>query len=73
MATHSSTLAWKIPWAIIYGVKKSWTRLSFSLFTFKIKSLNFNPVLPRSKNVLESTLKSFTFYMNTFIEARLMI
>ena len=39
MATHSGTLAWKIPWmekpvgqslwqATIYGVSKSWTRLS---------------------------------------------
>ena len=32
MATHSSTLAWKIPWAeepawqaIVHGVAKSWT------------------------------------------------
>ena len=34
MATHSSTLAWKIPWTEepgrlqVYGVAKSWTRLS---------------------------------------------
>ena len=33
MATHSSTLAWKIPWAeepggLQSGVVKSWTRLS---------------------------------------------
>ena len=40
MATHSSILAWKIPWteeslagysplqAIVHGVAKSWTRLS---------------------------------------------
>ena len=28
MATHSSTLAWKIPWATIHGVAKSWTQLS---------------------------------------------
>ena len=34
MATHYSTLAWKIPWmdrgawqATVYGVSKSWTRL----------------------------------------------
>ena len=26
-ATHSSTLAWKIPWTV-HGVAKSWTRLS---------------------------------------------
>ena len=34
MATHSSTLAWKIPWAIIHGVAKSWTWLSEFTFTF---------------------------------------
>ena len=34
MATHSSILAWKIPWtkgvwqATVHGVSKSWTRLS---------------------------------------------
>ena len=31
MATHSSTLAWKIPWeepGRLHGVAKSWTRLS---------------------------------------------
>ena len=34
MATHSSTLAWKIPWATIHGVAKSWTWLSDFTFTF---------------------------------------
>ena len=29
MATHSSTIAWKIPWATIHGVAKSWTQLHF--------------------------------------------
>ena len=28
MATHSSILAWRIPWTIVHGVAKSWTRLS---------------------------------------------
>ena len=28
MATHSSILAWRIPWTIIHGVAKSRTRLS---------------------------------------------
>ena len=27
MATHSSILAWRIPWTV-HGVTKSWTRLS---------------------------------------------
>ena len=27
-ATHSSILAWRIPWAIVYGVTKSWIQLS---------------------------------------------
>ena len=37
MATHSSTLAWKIPWTEepgIHGVAKSWTGLSDFTFTF---------------------------------------
>ena len=43
MATHSSTLAWKIPWteepgwATVHGVTKSWTRLSDFTFTFHRK------------------------------------
>ena len=33
MATHSSNLAWRIPWAeepseTVHGIAKSWTRLS---------------------------------------------
>ena len=28
MATHSSILAWEIPWAIVHGVAKSQTQLS---------------------------------------------
>ena len=32
MATHSSILAWKIPWTeepgFVHGITKSWTRLS---------------------------------------------
>ena len=27
-ATHSSILAWKIPWTTDHGVAKNWTRLS---------------------------------------------
>ena len=41
MATHSSTLAWKIPWTEeplgLHGVAKSWTRLSNFTFTFIIQ------------------------------------
>ena len=29
-ATHSSTLAWSIPWTVVHGVAKSWTRLTFT-------------------------------------------
>ena len=31
-ATHSSVLAWRIPWTKVHGVTKSWTRLSDSHF-----------------------------------------
>ena len=45
MASHSSTLAWKIPWMEepgglqVHGVMKSWTRLSNFTFTFHFHSL----------------------------------
>ena len=41
MATHSSTLAWKIPWteAAVHGVVKSWTQLSDFPFTFHFHAL----------------------------------
>ena len=32
--THSSILAWRIPWTTVYGVAKSWTRLSNFHFHF---------------------------------------
>ena len=42
MATHSSTLAWKVPWTeepgrlhTVHRAAKSWTRLSDFTFTFK--------------------------------------
>ena len=45
MATHSSPLAWNIPWAggtwwtAFYGVEKSQTRLSDFTFTFQFPAL----------------------------------
>ena len=45
MATHSSTLAWEIPWKEEpgklqpMGVPKSWTRLSDFTFTFHFHAL----------------------------------
>ena len=45
MATHSSTLAWKIPWmekpgnAAVHGVAKSRTRLNDFTFTFLFHAL----------------------------------
>ena len=45
MATHSSILAWKIPWteepgrAAVHGVAKSQTRLSIFTFTFHFLAL----------------------------------
>ena len=42
MATHSSTIAWKIPWTeepgIVHGVAKSRTRLSNFTFTFHFQA-----------------------------------
>ena len=45
MATHFSTLAWKIPWTEepggppVHGVTKNWTRLSDFTFTFHFHAL----------------------------------
>ena len=39
MATHSSTLAWKIPWMEEPGVTKSRTRLNDITFTFHFHAL----------------------------------
>ena len=46
MASHSSTLAWRIPWTeepgrlhTVRGVTKSWTRLSNFTFTFHFHAL----------------------------------
>ena len=45
MATHSSTLAWKIPWTEepsrlqAMGVARSWTRLRDFTFTFHFHAL----------------------------------
>ena len=46
MASHSSTLAWKIPWMegpgglhAVHGVTRSWIRLSDFTFTFHFHAL----------------------------------
>ena len=45
MATHSSPLAWKVPWTEepgrlqVHGVAKSQTRLSYFNFTFHFHAL----------------------------------
>ena len=41
MATHSSNLAWKIPWmeATVHGVAKGWTQLNDFTFTFNMNIL----------------------------------
>ena len=54
MATHSSTLAWKIPWAEesgtlqFHGVAKSRTRLSNFAFTFHFHALEKEMATPSS-------------------------
>ena len=46
-ATHSSILAWRIPWTTVHGVSKSWTRLSDFTFTFtKIFEFSFKIGFP---------------------------
>ena len=51
MATHSSILAWEIPWteepggARVHGIAKSWTRLSNFTFTLNNRNSQFLTVL----------------------------
>ena len=40
-ATHSSILAWRIPWTTVHEVAKSWTRLSDLYFTFTWVFMDF--------------------------------
>ena len=44
MATHSSTLAWKIPWMEVHGVAKSQTWLSDFTFFFPSTATSFTKV-----------------------------
>ena len=53
MATHSSTLAWKIPWMeepgrLQHGVEKSRTQLSGFTFTFHFHVLEKEMATPSS-------------------------
>ena len=43
-ATHSSILAWRIPWTIVHGVAKSLTRLSdfHCLSLSRVKEIKIN-------------------------------
>ena len=65
MTTHSSILAWKIPWAeetvqaTVHGVTKSWTRLSDFIFTFR--SVDIIPPIPKVLSI-SSKFFSSMFY-----------
>ena len=48
--TQSSILAWRIPWTIVHGVAKSWTRLSDSL----VASAVFGVFLYRFRHQLQT-------------------
>ena len=37
-ATHSSILAWRIPWTAVHGVAKSWTPLSDFHFHLQLET-----------------------------------
>ena len=40
-ATYSSVLAWRIPWTVVHGVAKSWTRLNDFYFHLKKSSCTY--------------------------------
>ena len=58
-ATHSSILAWRIPWTIGHGVAKSQTRLSNFHFHFTFCQLQLNLTLINS-NIGKSCIISST-------------
>ena len=41
-ATHSSILAWRIPWTTVCGVAKSWTQLSDFHFSYWLLEVVYN-------------------------------
>ena len=66
MATHSSTLAWRIPWReepgrlLVHGVAKSWTRLGdFTFFHYRPWE-SLKPVYPENQ-ILEKCFSNFIF------------
>ena len=64
MATHSSTLAWKIAWTggawqdIVHEVAKSWTQLSDFIFTFMMHAKWYFP----PKFIISSYIYQLAFY-----------
>ena len=40
-ATHSSIVAWRIPWTTVHEVAKSWTQLSHFHFHFPLELLKY--------------------------------
>ena len=64
MATHSSTLAWKIPWTevgSVPGIAKSWTRLSDFTFTFYFHALEKEMATPSICYVYDLLISNDSF------------
>ena len=58
MATHSSSLAWRIPWtdepggwATVHGVTKSWTRLRDKTRKFEVLNICISVLLMKYKPI----------------------
>ena len=73
MATHSSILAWKIPWmedpwTVVHGVAKSWTRLSD--FTFQGENGNITVEKfskPYLKQVIKFTIMNYIMWLSIYL------
>ena len=70
-ATHSSILAWRIPWTTVHGVTKSWTRLSeFHLHFHLLKpqayhsNINTSPGQNMNKNITLVLIQFPADYLN---------
>ena len=63
-ATHSSILAWRIPWTTVHRVAKSWTQLSD--FHFFVSRAFLRTVSILQKNVMK-ILREQSHFLNYMI------
>ena len=72
MATHSSVIAWRIPWTEEPGVAKSWSRLSESIYKLSLEWETGRLAVSRKESWVagdrSQTFSVYLFFPNSFIE-----